>query len=430
MRIAIFTDTYLPDKNGVSMSIDSFTKLMADDGHQIMIFCPFGGRFKDKKYPNITIKRYLSITAPSYKDMQLALPFIWTAVRDLKEFNPDVVHIQTPLGIGWIGIWATKILKMPNIQTYHTYIPDFLVYLKPKTLFGFNKITNYINDSKMTKTLASIDILEDNKTIAKFRAKLNKIVDEITDTDVKNSSSKLDERFGRDYTRVVYNRADLVLTPSLAMKKVLKQQGIKTKVEVMSNGVRYDFFKKKIDYKITNRIVYLGRLGHEKNVDVVIKAFNIAQASRPELRLDIYGDGPARLTLQSLVKSFGIGKKVKFLGMYDINKVSQVLCEYDFFAMASTVETQGIVILEAMASGLPVVGVNKLAVPEVVKNGKNGYISEPFDADGMAKNMLKLLESDKKLKQFGKYSLEIAKSHEINKCKDRLLSIYKKVAKI
>lgn len=410
------------------MSIDSFTKLLADDGHQIMIFCPFGGRFKDKKYPNIGVKRYLSITAPSYKDMQLALPFIWTAVRDLKEFNPDVVHIQTPLGIGWIGIWAAKILKMPNIQTYHTYIPDFLVYLKPKTLLGFNKITDYINNSKITKTLAGIDILEDNETIAKFRAKLNKIVDEITDTDVKNSSSKLDERFGRDYTRVVYNRADLVLTPSLAMKKVLKQQGIKTEVDVMSNGVRYDFFKKKTDYHVTNRIVYIGRLGHEKNVDVVIKAFNIAATSRPELRLDIYGDGPAKSTLQSLVKSFGIGNKIKFLGAYDINKVSQKLYEYDFFATASTVETQGIVILEAMASGLPVLGVNKLAVPEVVKNGKNGYISEPFDEVGMAKNMLKLLESDKKIEQFSQKSLEIAKSHEISKCKNRLLWVYESMA--
>lgn len=115
--------------------------------------------------------------------------------------------------------------------------------------------------------------------------------------------------------------------------------------------------------------------------------------------------------------------------MYDINKVSQKLCEYYFFAMASTVETQGIVILEAMASGLPVLGVNKLAVPEVIKNGKNGYISEPFDADEMAKNMIKMLKSDKKLEQFGKYSLEIAKSHEISKCKDRLLQTYEKVAK-
>ena len=430
MKIAIFTDTYLPDKNGVSMSIDNFTKLMADDGHQIMIFCPFGGRFKDKKYPGIIVKRYASITAPSYKDMQLALPFIWTAVKDLKDFQADVVHIQTPLGIGWIGIWATKILKMKNIQTYHTYIPDFLVYLSPKSLLGINKITNYINNSKLAKTLAGVDILEDNQSLAKFRLRLNQIAQEITENKVKNNSSKFDERFGRDYTRLVYNRADLVLTPSGAMKSVLKKQGVKTKIEVMSNGIDYDFFKKKTDYTVKNKLIYIGRLGYEKNIDVVINAFSIALKSNPKLRLDVFGDGPAKKSLQGLAKSLDIGNKIKFCGAYDINKLSQKLCEYDFFVTASTVETQGIVILEAMASGLPVLGVNKLAVPEVVVDGKNGYLSEPFDTEAMAKNMLKILESDEKLQKFGYKSLEIAKSHEIEKCKDNLLHIYQQIAKM
>jgi len=213
------------------------------------------------------------------------------------------------------------------------------------------------------------------------------------------------------------------------MKKTLKKQGVKTEVEVLSNGIDYDLFKKKTDYRITNKMIHMGRLGHEKSVDVVIKAFAIALKENPDLRLDILGDGPAKKTLQNLTKNIGLSKQIRFGGAYDINKVSKLLCHYDFFVTASTIETQGIVILEAMASGLPVLGVNKLAVPEVIHDKKNGYISKPFNPQGMAKNMLKIIESEERLRTFGKKSLVIARSHEIYKCKDRLAHFYEIIAK-
>jgi len=429
MRIAIFTDTYVPQKDGVVASIDRFTKLMADDGHQVIIFCPKCGRFKDRPYPNITIKRYLSVTPPTYKDYKMALPFVLSVTTDLKEFGPDIVHIQTPLGIGWMGIWATKILKMKNIQTYHTYIPDFLVYLKPTTFLGINKIASYINSSKLLKDLIEADISKESYGSARFQSYIGQRIKEITEKASKNNNGKFSERFGRDYTRVVYNRADLVLTPSEAMKKTLIKQGVKTRVEVMSNGIDYDLFKKKTDYRITNKMLHMGRIGHEKSVDVVIEAFAIAVKGNPALRLDILGDGPARKALQNMTKNLGLTKQIRFGGAYDINKVSKELCQYDYFVTASTIETQGIVILEAMASGLPVLGVNKLAVPEVVHDKKNGYISRPFSAKDLAKNMLKLLESEERLEAFGKESLKIAKTHEINKCKDRLAHFYEIISK-
>lgn len=425
MRIAILTDTYIPDKNGITTSIDNFTKLMADDGHQVMILAPKGTRYKDKKYPNITVKRYASFMAPSYDDMQIALPFIWTMVKDLKEFNPDVVHIQTPLGIGLIGIWATKILKIKNIQTYHTYIPDFLVYLSPKSLMGIDKITKYLESKKLAKEIERSKQAEDDSYIkTKVKAFFDSLKKE-KDLEEEKKTSKVNDMLGRDYTRLVYNRADLVLTPSESMSKVLVEQGVTSPVKTMSNGINYNLFKKKTDFKIKNRAVYIGRLGYEKNVDVVVRAFDIVQNINPNARLDVYGDGPANKMLRSLVHGLGIGSKVKFMGAYDINKVSQKLCDYDFFVTASNIETQGIVILEAMAAGLPVLGVDALAVPEVILDGKNGFVSKPFDHEGMARNMLKLLSSDKQLKEFGKKSLEIAKTHEVSVCKDRLIDYYK-----
>ncbi len=430
MRIAIFTDTYVPDRNGASASIDHYTRLMADDGHQIIIFCPKCGRYRDKKYSNITVKRYKSITAPSYKDFKLALPFIWTAVKDLKQFMPDVVHVQTPLGIGWMGIWASKILKMKNIQTYHTYIPDFLVYVQPKSLLGINKITSLVSSTKMAKEMEKTDIDKDSYETTGIKPLLEQIANDRKAEEEKNKTSKMNERFGRQYTRLVYNRADLVLTPSLAMKKVLKKQGVEPKVEVMSNGIDYDFFKKKTDYTVHCRIVNIGRLGFEKRVDIVIQAFAVAIKSNPKLRLDIFGDGPARKSLQLLAKKLGVGKYIKFFGMYDIKKVSQQLFRYDCFVTASPIETEGIVILEAMASGLPILGVRKLAVPDIVKDGKNGYLSRPSDVEGMAKNMLKVLESAKVLERMGKCALAVAKAHEVRILKEKLLGFYKQIAKL
>ena len=319
-------------------------------------------------------------------------------------------------------------MKLPNVQTYHTYIPDFMVYVNPKTIFGINKLTNYISNSKLAKMLTlNHDFSEEEQSLVKFKTHLENMVKDITANNHKRSD-KVNEKIGGQYTRAIYNRANLVLTPSKAMKNLLKKQGVKSKVEVMSNGVDYEFFKKKTDYRITNKLVYTGRLGLEKNVDVVVHAFAIAQKSNPKLRLDIYGDGPAKKPLQHLAKTLEVSKKIKFWGAYDINKLSKNLCQYDFFVTASTIETQGIVILEAMASGLPVLGVKKLAVPEVVINGKNGYISAPGNAEAMAKNMLRLLEGDKRLKLFGTNSLKMANSHEVTKCKDKLFKVYQKIA--
>lgn len=429
MRIAIFTDAYTPDKNGVSMSVENFSKLLAQDGHQIMIFCPKKGFYIDKRIKNVTIKRYPSIVAPSNKDTRLSLPFVWTAVRDLRRFNPDLVHIQTPLGIGLMGLWATRILKIKSIQTYHTYIPDFLVYLSPTALLGIDKIIRYISNSKLSKKMESKNnIEEDDADFKRLSARLAGMVKEIFRSKELTKDKKLKDLVGKRITKFLYNQSELVLTPSKSMKRYLKTHGVYKKVEVLSNGINNKKFKQKTDYKLKNRLIYTGRLGFEKKVDAIVEAFYVAQKTKPELRLDIFGDGPAKKSLQVMANNLGIGKKVNFKGFYDINKIANKICEYDFFITASPIETQGIVLLEAMASGLPIVAVDKFAVNEVVLHGKNGYLSKPGDIDMMAKNIIKMSSSEEKLEEFGKKSIQIANTHEVALCKEELCKIYRKVS--
>lgn len=412
------------------MSVENFSRLLAVDGHQIMIFCPKKSRFFiDKKQKNINVKRYPSIIAPSNKDTRLSLPFIWTAVRDLQKFKPDVVHIQTPLGIGIVGIWASKIMKIKSIQTYHTYIPDFLIYLSPSALLGFDKIIKYLSNSRLSKkieTKTSID--QDDVDFRRLSLKLGDMFKGLFRSSEMTENRKLKNVIGKRITKFLYNQSDLVLTPSKSMQRYLKTHGVHKKVQVLSNGINSSMFKQKTDYKIKNRILYTGRLGFEKRVDAVIEAFYIAQKTLPELKLDIYGDGPAKKSLQVMVNNLKMNKKISLKGFYDINKISHKICEYDFFVTASPIETQGIVLLEAMASGLPIVAVDKFAVKEVVLNGKNGYLSKPGDTKAMAKNIVMMSHDEKRLSDFGQKSIEIAQSHEVSKCKDLLLEIYQKVA--
>lgn len=430
MRIAIFSDNYTPDKNGVSMSVENFSRLLAADGHQIMIFCPKKGRFfVDKKQTNIIVKRYSSITAPSNKDTKLALPFIFTAVKDLKEFNPDIVHIQTPLGIGLMGLWATRILKIKSIQTYHTYIPDFLIYLSPNALLGIDKIIKYLSNSRLARKVELKSNIDDKDVdFSKFKTHLSKMLRVVFESKGTTEDKKLKDIVGKRIAKFVYNKSDLILTPSKSMQRYLKSHGVKKKITVMSNGIDISMFKRKTDYSIKNRIIYTGRLGFEKGVDVLIQAFYIAQKTQPKLQLDIWGDGPARKSLQVLANKLGVGKKVVFKGFYDINKVAHKISEYDFFVTASTIETQGIVLLEAMASGLPVVAVDKFAVKEVVLNGKNGYLSKPDDIEALAANIVKMNSDAKKLAEFGKNAIDMANYHDVNKCKEKLFKIYQQVS--
>ncbi len=179
------------------------------------------------------------------------------------------------------------------------------------------------------------------------------------------------------YTRMLYNRADQVFTPSATLKRELMRHGVTSPVDHVSNGIDLSLIAVKASYEVTGKILHAGRRGQEKNVDVVIKAFARVAESQPGAVLDIAGDGPAREGLEKLVRQLGMQKQIRFLGFVDRASLAQRYRDYDCFATASTIETQGIVLLEAMAAGLPVVGVRALAIPEIVRSGGTGSWCRP-----------------------------------------------------
>lgn len=426
MKIAIFTDTYLPEINGVVTSIDAFTRDLAKKGHEILIICPRYKNSKDPRIKNITVRRFAAISFFSNKASRIAFPAPLTVVSAIRKFKPDIIHVQTPMPIGMAGIMIAKTMKIKLVQTYHSYIPDFMVYLKPSALLNWGSFTENIEKSEFLKQFS-------NSATSKYLKRWSKEVrgdwKDLT-ADIKFTRAitrrrkKLVNSFAWDFTRFIYNNSDLILTPSVALQRELIDNGVKGRVEFQSNGIHSNEFPKKKSYKHKKRILHFGRLGLEKRVDVVIKAFAAAAKNDPKLQLDIVGDGPARANLMRLAKRLGVGDRVNFLGFLERKKMVSSLPHYDLFLTASPMETQGLALLEAMSAGLPVVAVDMLAVPDLVYDGECGYLVDDGDWREMAKKIEKLMSSEQQCEQFGKAGQQVAKGHEFSLMCKRLENFY------
>ncbi len=192
MRIAIFTDTFLPNTNGVVNSIISLVNELTKNGHKILLVTVG----KDIVFPNnnVEVISYSGIPLPAYKDYQLVFPKFNKTFKALKKFKPDVVHVQTPFGIGWDGIISAKRLKIPIVGTHHTFYADY------------------------TKHIFFVEL-------------------------------KLIKLFANWYTKVFFNYCDIVTSPSNALLKELKKMGVIKKIIKIPNGIDLSKFKKKKDFK-------------------------------------------------------------------------------------------------------------------------------------------------------------------------------------
>jgi glycosyltransferase involved in cell wall biosynthesis len=198
-------------------------------------------------------------------------------------------------------------------------------------------------------------------------------------------------------------------------------------VEYLSNGIDVGMIAPKLSYAPTGRVLHAGRLGHEKNVDVVLRAFARLLETLPDYTLDIVGDGPARPNLVRLIRSLGIGQNVRMRGFMDRSSLARAYRDYDAFVTASTIETQGIVLLEAMAAGLPVVGVDALAIPEIVRDGRSGRIVAPGDEAGIATALAEVLGDQEARARMGAAGREDVQPHLLPAVVDHLEELYGQV---
>ena len=342
MKIAIFSDSVSPIINGVSVSIDQLVQELRDLGHSVYIFGPYVDQSAESD-PNVY--RFRSLRLPWSKGVPVAFPPYLRTLRLFRRHKFDVIHTHTIGTISFVGLRWAQSHEIPIVATYHTlydrYTHYFPVLPKRYVRFKIAKHTNY-----------------------------------------------------------VFNRVDQIITPSEVAKRWLLRHSIERPITVIPTRIR--------PAKVNNRsevrqkfgiaphqkvMLFVGRLAEEKNMETLLRACSEAMSQNQDLRLWIVGDGPYSNVCHATARRLGIGDKVKFVGFVPRDEVDNYYAMADFFVFASVTETQGLVVQEAMAYGLPPAMVEGGGASVGVIHGKNGLLTGN-NPQQLASAMLRLATDD------------------------------------
>jgi glycosyltransferase involved in cell wall biosynthesis len=345
MRIAIFTDSFWPQFNGVTISIWNTVETLANQGHQFLIFAPKPNPFPPNPlhHRNVQLVWLPSHPLPTYPDYLIAYSFSHSAQKAFENFNPEVVHIHTPFFVAKKGIELARKNKIPVIGTFHTLISDFLDYVPIPKL------------------------------------KHSPIFKQITWA----------------YTRHFYGKCDLITTPTQVLAEELGEHGFRN-VNVLTNAIDYDLFantKVKKKKGKTTHLVYYSRVSFEKRIDVAVDALKLLRKKGIDTELHIVGEGPAKEPLKKQAKDLGISKWVHFDTFYPQKKLVKVVKPYHILVAPSPMETFGLYVVESMAMGLAVVGCNKRAIPIALGKNERGLLFENGNPTDCAEKIEKLIKN-------------------------------------
>jgi glycosyltransferase involved in cell wall biosynthesis len=385
MKILIATDTYYPDVNGAAYFTYRLATILAKRGHNVFVMCPsrsFKNMVSNDK--GVTVYGIRSIRIPVYQNFRVSPLFISGGIRRaVEEISPDIVHIQNHFLIGKQAVSAAKKLGIPVIGTNH-FMPENLVH--------------YLHLPEIAE-----------KWLRKFA--------------------------WRQCIRI-FEQLDFVTTPTKTAVALLKNAGFSKDVMPISCGIDLERFKPTNDglylkqiFAVPNNkpvLLYVGRLDKEKRIDIILRALpDILRVTN--VHLVLAGVGKEKQKLEELTEKLGIQKAVTFTGFVPDKDLQNIYRIADLFVIAGIAELQSIVTMEAMASGLPVVAVNAMALPELVHDGENGYLFSHGDSQMLAEKIIAILSNQTMRAQMSQKSLEIIKDHDINKIIEKYESIYNEV---
>ena len=373
MRVGMFANAYLPVVNGVVRSIMLYRQGLMADCHFVGVFAPDARDYEDEqpfvfRYPAIPLPTHLKYSFPV-----VAAPHITWMLPRLKL---DVVHAHHPVIVGVEAARFSEELDIPLVFTFHTM---------------YHEYTHY------------------------FLGMDNELVKQIVRKSV------------RDFA----NRADHIIAPSPAVVDLLPSYGIQKPVDILPTPVDIEQFhprsKPLLDNPDRIRLIYVGRVAKEKNLDFLLRVFAQVAAKDERLELLFVGGGPSLDDLKKLAKKLKIDHKVTFTGMVPFSQVVDELSQADLFIFSSTSETQGLVVLEAMAAGLPLVMVESKALLYFV-NPDEDCVVVPEKEEEMAAAILALLDDPAKLRAMGQAARRNAEKYSIPALTSRLLDVYQAAA--
>jgi glycosyltransferase involved in cell wall biosynthesis len=374
MKIGFFTDGYLPQPNGVAVSVETCAMALEKRGHEVYVIAPKYPFYKDK---NKHVIRIPSIKIPNQPEYRLATFFPNKSLLVASRIDFDIIHGHSGGPVTFLGWEVARLKRVPFLITYHTM---------------WNQYTHYILKGKIVKPHTA----------------------EIV-------------------SRIFGNLCDGLVVPSEKVKDDLLSYGIEKTITIIPNGLQLErfghekrgFLRKK--YRIpehTKLLLYVGRVGKEKSLDYLLRAFRTIHQEEEDSTLVIVGEGSETNELKNLAKKLGINKSVIFTGKVDQKYIEKVYADADVFVFSSKSETQGLVIYEALASGVPVVAVADRAFTGIIKNGETGFLIEGTPRE-FAKTTLRLLKDRTLAETIAKNGKKSMEHYSVDAVAEQLEELYK-----
>jgi 1,2-diacylglycerol 3-alpha-glucosyltransferase len=375
MRVLMVSDVYFPRINGVSTSIETFRATLPELGIDTTLVAP---RYADEPDAPGLIRVPSRPVLGDPEDRLAHYGKLRSAVLEAAA-GCDLIHIQTHFASHYAGLHAAHRLGKPVLATYHTlfeeYLQHYVPFLPARWLKGF----------------------------------------------------------ARRLSRGQCNTLDAVIVPSSAMRERLLSYGASAPLHVLPTGLPEAAFRMgdRTRFRIGHGIpddrpvaLFVGRVAHEKNILFLLEAVAIARNSRPDLLLIITGEGPARADLERRTAELGMGRNVRFIGYLDRRtELPDAYAAADVFAFASRTETQGLVLLEAMAQGCPVLALSIMGTADILAPSR-GCRSAPDNVEKFARSLLTLLDDRQALSRLGVAARTYAEEWRGDVIAQRLAKLY------
>lgn len=371
-RIGLFTDTYLPGPNGVATSVYLLKRELRRMGHEAWVLAP---EMPDADPREDWVVRVPSVPYPFFENQRLAMPS-----SRLLPTEFEIFHTHTPL---FIGIWGARLAyrhRLPHVSTFHTHLEKYAHYIPG---------------------VATLD---------KYVGIMQKVC------------------------QAFYNRADVVIAPTDPVKQLAESYAIEREIKVIPTGIDTDILQSAPDPVSPwpsgkRRLLHVGRLGKEKSVDVVIHALaEIRKGS--DAHLALVGMGPERDELERLAHRLGLGEHITFVGPVPYEKIGGYYRMAELFLFASQTETQGLVLWEAQAVGVPVVAVGAEGTLQGVEVGSSGYLVPPGDYRAMAERALELLQNEPLRQRFSEGARRFADQRTARRVAEQIVAIYDEATRL
>ena len=384
MRIGIFTDTYPPYINGVSTSIVMLQHALEKLGHEVFVVTVNPENLKYQFEDDHKIIRIPGVPIGIY-DYRLTGIYPIRAIETIKKWNLDIIHSHTEFGIGTFARIMAKQLDIPLVHTYHTMYEDYVHYIT-KGYFkrSSKKIVEYLTKFYCDKTATEL-IVPTRKTYDLFKQKY-----------------KYDRNVHIVPTGIEVERFYAEKFKEKDIRSLRKKLGIRDNEDV---------------------ILFVGRLGEEKNVNTLIEAHVSITRTNPNTKLLIVGTGPDLDKFKELARKYGVSKDVIFAGRVPWDEVPKYYQIAQVFATASKTETQGLTVIEAMAASLPIVAIEDESFANVVIDGLNGKVFR--NKKEYTKAILKLIENKEELEVMSRQARITSESHSLKYYAEQILDVYK-----